>query len=223
MPPVSTFSEFLVDIAHIVTCLFEFSIATKNPAPRDRLEKYSQIPVKHFEIFDVSHAKHKFPECQESTLIERLGKANTRRRQMLRYYKEHHERIVGPQEFYVLTSIPKISDGVKTMDNQPLAPKSVLSAPDPDGSKSVVTKISQTTVSTYVQRIIEKTDKHSDTEVSQTSYATSAGGSEATLHLLRVPPPLNPDESLEGDPFQCPYCYELVKITSQYAWKYVFS
>jgi hypothetical protein len=164
MPPASTFSEFLVDIAHIVTCLFEFSIATKNPASRDRLKKYSQIPVEHFEICGVSHAKHKFPECQESTLIERLGKANTRRRQMLRYYEEHHERIVGPQELHVPPSIPMIPQVVQIMDDQPLAPKSVMPAPDRHGSKSVVTKKSQTTVSTYVQRILDNTDKLADTE-----------------------------------------------------------
>jgi hypothetical protein len=33
--------EYVSDITHVITCLYEFSITIRNPAPQDRLEKCS--------------------------------------------------------------------------------------------------------------------------------------------------------------------------------------
>lgn len=55
-------------------------------------------------------------------------------------------------------------------------------------------------------------DDHSEAGVSQTSYATSAAdGAE-----LRVPP--LPEVASKG-PFECPFCYRIVDISSKTSWK----
>jgi hypothetical protein len=51
----------------------------------------------HFEPFDIEHVRNKYDGLGEDYrfLIERLGKANTKRRQLLKYHHEHHEKIIG--------------------------------------------------------------------------------------------------------------------------------
>ena len=64
---------------------------------------------------------------------------------------------------------------------------------------------------------IDFEESASNSGESQTSYA-------ATLMMggnLTIPPP--PKESLEGNPFECPLCYHIVRIESTQSWnKHVF-
>jgi hypothetical protein len=38
---VTELEECILDIAHVVKCLYEFSVTIRNPAPQDRFEKCS--------------------------------------------------------------------------------------------------------------------------------------------------------------------------------------
>jgi len=38
---VTELEECILDIAHVIKCLYEFSITIRNPAPQDRFEKCS--------------------------------------------------------------------------------------------------------------------------------------------------------------------------------------
>jgi hypothetical protein len=52
--------------------------------------------VSYFEKSDISHVRDKFQLKKEGDyLSDRLGKANTKRRQLLKYNEKHHETIVG--------------------------------------------------------------------------------------------------------------------------------
>jgi len=93
-PEPDELDECLEEVAHVITCLYKFSIAIQNPAPLHRLQKSSLIGVSHFEPFDIQHVSNKFPDA-EPYLVQRLGRSNTRRRQLLRYYERHHDEIVG--------------------------------------------------------------------------------------------------------------------------------
>ena len=42
---LSEFEHSVLDITHIITCLYKFSIAIQNPAPRERLHKIALIDV----------------------------------------------------------------------------------------------------------------------------------------------------------------------------------
>ncbi|KAF8244869.1 ankyrin [Wilcoxina mikolae CBS 423.85] len=210
-PPLE---ESLTDITHIITCLYKFSIATRNPTPRDRLEKCSSIDVSYFETFDIQHAAEKFPSLDTNHyLIQRLGNANTRRRQLLRYHEQHHEKIVG--------------------HGSP-APEADTKERDQSDSASAIYTIAQTqtdtTVSTYVPpppvaaedswtaASFDFSDTRSEGEFSQTSYASSTGG----MGSLRVPDPPN-DDAFDGMPFQCTYCYTLTVHDNRRTWvRHVF-
>jgi len=226
--PVSGLEECFIDITHVITCLYEFSITIRNPAPRDRLEKCSSIPVSHFEDFDIQHASHKFPNTAERYLVERLGKANTRRRQLLKYHSKHHDKIAGTYNKLVLNPAQGLEakkhdvegqiKGVKAIDfdGHESAP---IQVPETIKSATTTTMRSQTTVSTFVQRP-DNFDAYSDTDNSQTSYASSSGEDSLYVPRLRVPPPPNQDCAFEGKPFQCPLCYLIISISEQNSWKY---
>ena len=223
---LSDFECVMLDITHIITCLYKFSIVIQSPAPKKRLHKIALIDVSYFTEWDIKHIDEKFNSMNAQNfriakyLSERLGKANTRRRQLLRYYEAHHEKIAkhiddpsplkgGTQSG--LTNTPKPVE--QTIVTAP------TKMPDLEEAATVHTMTkSQTTVSTikderYQAVVIER----SEDQLSQTSYATS------TNHRvrLRVPSPPNSNAAFVGEPFECPYCFTIIKIKDRQDWKYV--
>ena len=82
----------LEDVANIISCLYSLSVAMRQPAPEDRLQKYADIDMSHYKFFDNQHALEKFPNARQF-LIQRLGNANTQRRQYFKYRLLHHEKL----------------------------------------------------------------------------------------------------------------------------------
>jgi len=194
--------DCLKDISHSITCLYKFSIAIQNPAPRDRLERCSKIDVSYFERFDIEHVGQKFPHAA-GYLRERLGNANTKRRQLLKYHEKHHETIVGT------ASQPEASgaviDATDTKDaDQADAARSNPVAPTMQTSVSTVREYSSPDV----------TDTRSEGGFSQTSYASSANN-PGTIH---VPLPPNAEQAFDGEPFLCPYCFSITSIDGKRSW-----
>ena len=203
------FDYLVSDITHIITCLYKFSIAIRNPAPQKCLHKIAAIDVSFYENWDINHINGKFNGnlCQDNTqsnfkvekyLIERLGKANTRRRQLLKYYKNHH-------------------DTISRYINDPLSSRK-LPTPDERAATLNVTIKSQTTMSTIVPRLSQVVGTELDEDqLTETSYATSASHTMG----IRVPPPPNEVAAFEGKPFECPYCFNIITVRSRQDWKYV--
>ncbi|KAI5777176.1 hypothetical protein EDC01DRAFT_624436 [Geopyxis carbonaria] len=88
----SPLDSTLFKIKTIITCLYRLSITIRNPALRDRSQKYARIDLSHYEQWDIRRVADKFINA-EDFLTTRLGKANTKRRQYLYYEKIHHENI----------------------------------------------------------------------------------------------------------------------------------
>ncbi|KAF8539019.1 hypothetical protein BDD12DRAFT_116666 [Trichophaea hybrida] len=215
--PQCELKECIIDIAHAITCLYEFSIAIRNPAPRDRLEKCSVIDVSHFELFDIQHAQHKFPHAHDD-LQERLGKANTKRRQLLRYHERHHEKISGRYETPEPLTVAKPPENLKDLDLDHDDQDVVDYTPVPP--TIATTRKTQTTVSTYVPPQPKICDTASETAHSQTSYSTSVGGLDSAQGpRLKVPDPPNPESSLSGEPFRCPYCFAIISVSGPRLWR----
>jgi len=230
LKPNNNLEGCVLDINHILTCLYKFSIAIRNPAPSDKLRKCSKIDVSCFEYFDQQHVREKFPEATEF-LIERLSRANTKRRQLLKYHEKHHEKIAARYEF--LSSNASAAEGIK------LPLEAVTGAEDGEGELTVpsqcaggnenldtsvrapgtiaaATTITDTTVSkTYVQVEQDITDLRSDADHSQTSYSPSEAGSP---EIIRVPPPPDQDSAYNYEPFRCPYCYSLIIVAGETSW-----
>ena len=155
-------------------------------------------------------------------MLFRSGKANTRRRQLLKYYQAHHNKISqyidDPESLEKSTernelanaSKPVVSavegGNVRTPDERAATPPTTMTR-------------SQTTVSTIrVERNqIPGVEWDEEDRLSQTSYATSTNCSMR----IRVPPPPNKVAAFEGEPFECPYCFSIIKIKTRKGWKYV--
>lgn len=196
--------EQFKDISHVITCLYRFTIAIRSPAQRDRLQKCAFIDVSHYEFFDIQHASNKFPGV-EQTLLDRLGKANSRRRQLLIYHERHHTKIARYIDAPAQPTAGRHED-TEYQDLSKIAETLPTHVLNPSPSTIAPTINTYTTVSTFVQGPVRLIDTGSDAGQSQTSYATSSG--DDTRCKLRVPPPPNS----AGEPFECPYCFTIVDI-----------
>ncbi|KAF8252527.1 hypothetical protein K440DRAFT_536018, partial [Wilcoxina mikolae CBS 423.85] len=191
--PINKLEECLGDIAHVITCLYDFSIAIQNPAPKDRLQKCADIAVSHFEEWDIMHESNTFQGAPDY-LLNRLGKSNTKRRQLLKYHKRHQDIITGRQGFSMEDTHPaRIADVDQNQLDAPAITEEPQLAGTPKGPDLI--------------------DGDSETGQSMTSFASSAIGA----HHLSIPPPPDPS-AFEGRPFRCNYCYSMVKIKSRKAW-----
>ena len=223
--------EYLMsDITHIITCLFKSSIAIRNPAPKERLHKIALIKVSHFEYWDIKYVDEKFCQAHPQNnfrvanyLKKRLGKANTRRRQILKYYEAHHQKISQ----YIDDSLPSRSVIERNEFNAPNPMASTMGG----GSARASTRISDFERATIYTAIKSQTTlptvktgrsraigiERDEEQLSQTSYAPSTN---YTMRI-RVPSPPSEQAAFEGEPFECPYCFNIIKIRGRQGWKYV--
>ncbi|KAF8244040.1 hypothetical protein K440DRAFT_663731 [Wilcoxina mikolae CBS 423.85] len=208
---VTELEDCCLDISHVVSCLYKFSVAIRDPASRDLFRKCSKIDVSHYEAFDLGHVTDKYPVPDTYIyLIERLAKANTRRRQLLKYYEMHHEKIVGEGR-------------VREQDAEPLGEdggfegRDYLSESNPE---TTATTFVGKDVDIDVERGFERDwDAQSEGGYSQTSFASSIN----TPGNLRVPPPPDQESALDGDPFLCPYCRSMISVNGRQSWtRHVF-
>ena len=176
----SRLKDLVADINHIVTCLNQLSITTENPAPMERLHKIALINVSYFKYWDINHVKEKFfPRDPQKNftvaeyLIERLGKANTRRRQLLKYYES------------------------SAIERKELANASKLATPTMEVDK------------------VEPVEIERDEDRSSQTFSTTN-----EMRVYFPPLPVG-NAAFEGDPFECPYCFKIVKVRNQQDWRYV--
>lgn len=216
MPSTTELEERFFEVRHIITCLYKLSIVIQNPASRDQLLRCAKIEVAHYEYFDVAHASQKFPFAAEY-LVERLGKANTKRRQLFQYHEQHHDKLalyidapIGPELYSQRDNL----DGEVEADLNPAMKDERLTRGQVSIAKTVNT---QTTVSTFVERSA-RAPGGSDDGRSQTSYATSVG--DISYSKLRIPVPPTLAREFDGEPFECPYCFSMTAVENSRSWMY---
>ena len=216
--PVSELSQLLLAIMEAIASLYKLSITIRNPAPRDRYAKAAYLAP--FDAsFDVGHIYEKFPHLRSKVwLVERLGKANTKRRELLRYRSEYRENIGGDirrsidlSEGQELANAP---GDVASNDAQINTGASVAGGKADSVSYSQLTPTKVTTDAANSNE--ENSDMRSTASQSEYSYVTSI--SEDNLHSMRqVPEP--PKESANGKPFECPYCFMILTFKNINLWK----
>lgn len=226
--PNSYLEEEMMDIGHIITCLFRLTISIQNPSPRDKPAKFAAIDVSHFEEYDFNHVSAKFPSAPQY-LIKRLSRANTKRRQILKYMEQHHQKLAHDYEQSSLTDgrHPDLEQvGQHAMKDEGSGEDDISTRETEHISQSVAGDTAtvantHTTVTTFVEDAFrgEDTEEMIADSQSVTSFATSAG-SDITESRLRVPAPPNAGTDDEDEPFQCPYCF---LITVPRNWRLVHS
>jgi hypothetical protein len=198
------------EIRHSISSLFRLAVVIQNLSSRDRLERMERIDVSAYKSYDINHIKEKYPLSEKSGyLSERLGKANTKRRQILQYNEKHHQKIVGAVE------------GTDAM--VPGGNGDILGFHESDYMSEAASTNMQTMVSTVYEDNIssfyyrpDNDDNQSETGYSQTSYASSSGSAFGSSSL-RVPPP---PAGYDGEPFECPYCFQIVnEISDRTIWQ----
>ena len=216
--PDSELKQLEKSVVSVVANLYKISFVVRsNPAPQDRLLKSAKIDVSFYEPFDIQHTRNKFPLAAD-LLLERLGKAISRRRQYLLYCERHQQK---------LSAIPRESSLEPTqIDNTPTVPESdhdiFISQQqlpskefEPSVKQSVHSALSKTTASTFIAPKdnvpidLDTVDMLSD-GATQTSYAASS----LTGDKMYLPPP--PKFSRE---FECPYCYKICKLHNTETWQ----
>ena len=219
---ISEIEELLQSIAETITSLFRISIIIRNATPRDRYVKAAAAVKEPFdERYDIAHVGHKFPKIdarEMQWLKERLGRAITKRRQYLRYCREHHDKFT--QESGQKGAV-NAHGGYTRMASNLEVKKSrserLDTASDTLRSKPTST-LAPTIASTLIPANLEFAENMSDGDQSQTSYATSVGGEDRKnqLRVIRLE-----DVQKEGLPFECPYCWGIQTIKREHSWRKV--
>ncbi|KAF4964632.1 hypothetical protein FSARC_7474 [Fusarium sarcochroum] len=100
----SELSQIFDSIFEDINCLFRLSISIHNPSPHDRFQKAALTDASSYEPFDVQHVREKFATASTS-IVERLGKAITRRRQYFRYRELHRQKLASGLEDDVIDHV----------------------------------------------------------------------------------------------------------------------
>ena len=146
--------------------------------------------MSHYYVHDIRHVADKFGLSTESPLAQRLGKANTKRRQLLAYNRDHSERIAK----YVDIASERAADR---------GSKSTSSAPK-DATSSQWTQ--DTTAST-----IRPIDFEAPSDAGRTRFSsTSSTGDDHKILTIPLPPEY--ESASQNVPFMCPYCYQLIQL-----------
>ena len=185
--------EILAGIAECINCLFRLSVSIRNPAPHDRFRQLKQTDTSLFEQYDIPYVREKFPEATDEWITERLGKANSWRRQYFKYRKEHHERLSSGLE-------GETTDDGKTNTVASSLPLN-LKERDSEGNE--------------LSQGAEDQDGLSESGHTETTYASRSATGEARM------PPL-PSLATTG-PFECPFCYMIISAPTTHSWRYANS
>ncbi|KAF4628213.1 hypothetical protein G7Y89_g9937 [Cudoniella acicularis] len=198
---VSNLDEQIKAIIASNASLMKLSIVIRSSATRDdyikaatRFNTWNPYP-------DISHVREKYGSAKQSTdwLLERLGKAITKRRQFLKYRVEHNEKMAGG------------GDDDETKREKP--------------EKTIVASTKATTFigENVLQNVRTAGSDTGNSFGSQTSYERTVFGSDGAPKMLTVPPPPKfafPGVPFEyGEPFQCPYCFTEQIAKNKPAWK----
>jgi hypothetical protein len=191
-------------IESILSTLLRFNAVIRKPTPVDRYQKAQSINVDHFRRYAEAHLEELFKGMDiQPFLKERTIAAMLARLRFFEYAKKYHERLAAALSHAQIAEQDQQSGESEREDSH-------------NGnyaSASTVGTGAEDAIATGELRDMPKKDEFSDT-ASQTSYATSIG-SNVRAQVPFPPPTAN----LDGEPFQCPYCYLIIQVWSRQDWK----
>ncbi|KAK0798267.1 hypothetical protein LTR75_009566 [Friedmanniomyces endolithicus] len=202
-------------VADTVGRLIKISMLTGRSVARDRYARAEASAADRFnDSYDVGHVKEKFKHGQEHPwLLERLGKAITKRRQYLKYSREHRSRIAHPNPARLTVGSALGPDSLNIPSSQQeILPTATSVAPTSPSRPSLY----PTTASTLRPMEPAEFDIPVEDDRSVSTLATTIVEDDFP-NPLRVP---DLDTiAAPGMPFDCPFCPTLQTFRSQSSWK----
>lgn len=74
-------------VQRVIDLLFRYSVALQNPARHDAVAGTTGLSLSHYLPYDIEHVRNEFPRAKDY-MVERLGKAISRRRVYLQYLRQ---------------------------------------------------------------------------------------------------------------------------------------
>jgi hypothetical protein len=195
-------------IDFIVGCLWKLPI--RRPAPLDRLKGSDAAESACYHPYDIMHVRSKFPTLNESVTV-RLGKAISRRRQILRYRKEHLEAVMNVHS-HTKRRIVRARDveGDLVME----APAASLVASTRHTAETKATTL--------------RLDAHQQTQASldtlyapsvATSMSSETSGQSADETPLVYPMCPKAEDGNILHEFICPFCHTAQRVSTERRWR----
>lgn len=210
-------NQLYIAITEAITSLFKLSMFIRKSTRGNKFAK-SSAEKKYETQPDIMHVRDIFPFASHTPgLVERLGKANAQRRQWLSYRKRHREKLgvssLSEDRSAGLEDVQStVGSGIYYKEKHGEAPLSTVTPTM--GIKSATIDLSSTEATTFYGTGPDIEDS-SESGYSETSCNTS-GLSDSEDGVTYVPQP--PPESEGQNPFECPYCYTILTISSVNAW-----
>ena len=213
--PVSELSQLLLAVMEAISSLYKLAVATRNPTPRDRYAKAASLAP--FDAsFDVDHVYEEFPYLRSKAwLAERLGKAITKRRELLRYRSQHRDKVGGGiRSPFDLSKGHELADAPGKVASNDAQINMGASVPGFEAESVGYSQLASTQTATHAA---SSDDKDSDLGSTASESETSFGTEDNLNSMRQVQEP--PKESANGRPFECPYCFVILTIKNINLWK----
>lgn len=213
-------TEDLFELAKdLISSLFRISILIRDATPRDRYAKaVSDRSDPFLPVADINHVFDKFPKLRPEKmewLQLRLGKANSLRRQYLRYFREHHIRLAGDEDEEEQTTMLQTNNATSHSGKSSAHPR--VSVEDGEQSSKLQSTLF-TKASTLAATKLDDTEASDDAISQASSWATSFDSNldEDEPHVFQLAelPHLK-------NRFECPYCWTFQHFSDEKAWRYV--
>ena len=192
--PTDEATMILEIISECISSLFRTGILIRKAGPTDRFSRALQMSTSAFyPSFDIDYVREKYPKLKGRDmkgLSERLGNAISKRRQFIKYSRDHKARLAYedlsgvPEDFPARTE--QLSSKATSLHPEKLPAHSLLLAACEEDEEDVVSVISASTLS----------------------------GSASTLKLPRLE-----ELKLNDGPFECPICFTLQYFRREKAWR----
>ena len=211
-PPHPAKSGLLDSTNFIVECLWRLPI--RRPAPADRMKDKTVADITGYLPFDLIYVRDKFPGLNE-TVAARLAKMISRRRQLIRYRKDHTD--VLQEEEAAVVDVPKSEN-----NNLPSPLKAdMASEPAPSlkapSQRTELTKATTLRINAPMATLLPTTGLYAQS----VSESGSSIASEQTANAITIRFPNRP-RTKEGrvlEQYICPYCSTPQITTSERRWK----
>ncbi|ORY02184.1 hypothetical protein BCR34DRAFT_667757 [Clohesyomyces aquaticus] len=218
--PRTEMPRLLDSIKFIIAHLYRIPI--RKPAPLDRIKDRESLESSIYQHFDVLYVMDKFKDIGPQ-LASRLGKAITRRRQILHYRESHKRNLdtarVEPREIAATTPRQKPMGLVEKFQSTLDSPAIMSRASSSDftfRSKATTLRPGDAQITTPEPDTDFDAPYTPSTVQSRSSRASSYTGKELTVTVPTRPMGKDGNE-LEW--FECPYCLITKNITSDRKWR----